>query len=726
MFHKIKSFIHEAVEALAPDVPPQETFVFHWKAITNYFIEATDEKVPVQSTNIPYHLEQMLDILRHEEDDQTSGGTTGPCLEYLLQHKILDTLHTLGRADCPPGMKQQVLLFFANLLAKMKQPLLPHISVYRPVHRLIRLCGEVKAAPSENEEIQFLCVVCAKLRQDPYLVNFFLETNSASTPLSPSQAGEPSLATTPTSSPEDLGPLPAPVKAQGRDKPDYTLVNSLLNLSKSEDSRIAVKSCEGLMLCASLPEEHAATVIILYTPFCEVMADRLKVLFDALPKTMEPLDISAVAAKWGLDHQSDDEDVLSFPGKRQLISFLSWLDYVDQLSKEAHKLVAKALAVGVRERFLQTVIEPGLIQQSELGIITTTAVLRRCVKAVTSPQLLQEMCIFLLGEGTSPETTSHEGDHKLRQTLIERCDHLSDEVSIETLKLFETLLNKPCEKILSNLVLRNLKSRKYYATPTVTNGDTASNGPVAENLTPASPVNKLPPSPTSPSSPPLTPDGVGPAQIDNAIDREEVEQVVNSFISLVPDEIKTSALTGDSGYDTYLRDAHRQCSQRALQSVTFNWPSTPIPPHDVQDSRENFYEGAFLSMLFKKLQRLLDQPYDVNLQVTSVIALLSQFNHPQLQEFLLNASLPLAPDCRSLHSTLQNVVQDLKGRIQRLPNFQRNVVSVRRQLMGVATSPEHKSLSESNLLEAAIVLEEFCKELAAIAFVKATERVQGR
>lgn len=31
-----------------------------------------------------------------------------------------------------------------------------------------------------------------------------------------------------------------------------------------------------------------------------------------------------------------------------------------------------------------------------------------------------------------------------------------------------------------------------------------------------------------------------------------------SFISLVPDEIKTSALTGDTGYDTYLRDAHRQ------------------------------------------------------------------------------------------------------------------------------------------------------------------------
>lgn len=41
--------------------------------------------------------------------------------------------------------------------------------------KLIRLCGEVLAAPTENEEIQFLCIVCAKLKQDPYLVNFFLE-----------------------------------------------------------------------------------------------------------------------------------------------------------------------------------------------------------------------------------------------------------------------------------------------------------------------------------------------------------------------------------------------------------------------------------------------------------------------------------------------------------------------------------------------------------------------
>lgn len=108
--------------------------------------------------------------------------------------------------QCPPGMKQQVLTFYTKLLAHIRQPLLPHINVHRPVQvsrrvlsscsskcrnllvflfvciflifliqKLIRLCGEVLAAPTENEEIQFLCIVCAKLKQDPYLVNFFLE-----------------------------------------------------------------------------------------------------------------------------------------------------------------------------------------------------------------------------------------------------------------------------------------------------------------------------------------------------------------------------------------------------------------------------------------------------------------------------------------------------------------------------------------------------------------------
>lgn len=57
-----------------------------------------DESTPAKKTDIPWRLKQMLDILVHEERQQ-AAGEAGPCLEYLLQHKILETLCTLGKAE---------------------------------------------------------------------------------------------------------------------------------------------------------------------------------------------------------------------------------------------------------------------------------------------------------------------------------------------------------------------------------------------------------------------------------------------------------------------------------------------------------------------------------------------------------------------------------------------------------------------------------------------------
>lgn len=58
-----------------------------------------DENTPAKKTDIPWRLKQMLDILVYEERQQVSSGEAGPCLEYLLQHKILETLCTLGKAE---------------------------------------------------------------------------------------------------------------------------------------------------------------------------------------------------------------------------------------------------------------------------------------------------------------------------------------------------------------------------------------------------------------------------------------------------------------------------------------------------------------------------------------------------------------------------------------------------------------------------------------------------
>ncbi|CAH6938960.1 FHF complex subunit HOOK interacting protein 2A [Phodopus roborovskii] len=758
MFSKLTSILQHAVEALAPSLPLQEDFVYHWKAITHYYIETSDDKAPVTDTNIPSHLDQMLDILVQEESERESGET-GPCMEYLLHHKILETLYTLGKADCPPGMKQQVLLFYTKLLGRIRQPLLPHINVHRPVQKLIRLCGEVLATPTENEEIQFLCIVCAKLKQDPYLVNFFLENKSkslasrgsllsvtsedapksqdpasadSSLSLQPQElSGAPGVGHTESedalphqmddlsASLDDLNVTSLPEASALPPKQDYNLVDSLLTLTRSPDGRIAVKACEGLMLLVSLPEPAAAKCLAQSTCLSELLTGRLTSLYKALPQSVDPLDIETVeAVNWGLDSYSHKEDASAFPGKRALISFLSWFDYCDQLIKEAQKTAAVALAKAIHERFFIGVMEPQLMQTSEMGILSSTALLHRIVRQVTSDVLLQEMVVFILGEQREPETLSEISRHPLRHRLIEHCDHISDEISIMTLRMFEHLLQKPNEHILYNLVLRNLEERNYTEykplcpedKDAVENGLTAGAVDLEEDplFADISPDNTLPNQGWigSPHASPDHPKNDG---------KTEVHKIVNSFLCLVPDEAKSSYHVEGTGYDTYLRDAHRQFRDYCAICLRWEWPVAPKPLENC-DLEATFFEGHFLKVLFDRMGRILDQPYDVNLQVTSVLSRLSLFPHPHIHEYLLDPYVNLASGCRSLFSVIVRVVGDLMVRIQRIQDFTPKLLLVRKRLLGL--EPEGPIIDHITLLEGVIVLEEFCKELAAIAFVK--------
>lgn len=734
MFSKFTSILQHAVEALAPSLPLQEDFVYHWKAITHYYIEASDDKAPITDTNIPSHLDQMLDILTQEEEERESGET-GPCMEYLLHHKILETLYTLGKADCPPGMRQQVLTFYTKLLAHIQQPLLPHINVHRPVQKLVRLCGDVLAAPTENEEIQFLCIVCAKLKQDPYLVNFFLENKSkkpeTSRPprsegavenvLTPDtgQSGSSSQTERPEESPAASAAASPTTPTNNNNNSNYSLVTSLLNLTKSPDGRIVVKACEGLMLLVSLPEPAAAKCLTENTELCELLTDRLVTFYKALPQSMDPLDIETVeSVNWGLDVYNLKEDAAVFAGKRALISFLSWLDYCDQLIKEAHKSAASVLAKAVRERFFVPVMEPQLMQTSEVGILTSTALLNRIIRQVTSEALLQETVYFLLGEDKTSESLATIAQNPLRHRLIEHCDHLSDEISIMTLRLFEQLIQKPDQHILHSLVLRNLEERNYQENKPQEEREPLENGQPHDAVDleedplfgdDLSPETKLSGSDWMSSSPSQSPDHM------KSEGKTEVHKIVNSFLCLVPDEAKSSYQVEGTGYDTYLRDAHRQFRDFCGVCQRWDWRGSPKPLEKCNLDLP-FFEGHFLKVLFDRMGRILDQPYDVNLQVTAVLSKLSLLPHPHLHEYLLDPYINLAPGCRSLFSVIVRVVGDLMLRIQRISDFTPKLLLVRKRLLGL--EPEGINIDHMTLLEGVIVLEEFCKELAAIAFVK--------
>lgn len=78
----------------------------------------------------------------------------------------------------------------------------------------------------------------------------------------------------------------------------------------------------------------------------------------------------------------------------------------------------------------------GRVHRSEVGILTSTALLNRIIRQVTSEALQQEMVYFLLGEEKEAESAATIAQNPLRHRLIEHCDHLSDEVLIKKLSLF--------------------------------------------------------------------------------------------------------------------------------------------------------------------------------------------------------------------------------------------------------------------------------------------------
>merc|ERR1712013_590483 len=101
------------------------------------------------------------------------------------------------------------------------------------------------------------------------------------------------------------------------------------------------------------------------------------------------------------------------------------------------------------------------------------------------------------------------------------------------------------------------------------------------------------------------------------------------------------------------------------------------------DPSRGWHEGLFLEMLLDRMAGCLDMDYDANLGLTSVVARLAQLPHPHLHEFLLNPTVPLVPGARTLFTVLKEVVGS----------------AVQRS-------------------EAVLVIDECCKELAAVTFVK--------
>lgn len=96
---------------------------------------------------------------------------------------------------------------------------------------------------------------------------------------------------------------------------------------------------------------------------------------------------------------------------------------------------------------------------------------------------------------------------------------------------------------------------------------------------------------------------------------------------------------------------------------------------------EEFDEGPFLRMVFKLLANMPNQPYQVNLHLTSIISKLALLPHPNLHEYLLSPMLPTAKKTQTLFKTLQELARKLTMEIPRIRNYKKIIENTRLQLM---------------------------------------------
>ncbi|OCH95550.1 hypothetical protein OBBRIDRAFT_745250 [Obba rivulosa] len=178
------------------EVDHAQEFHKSWLLVNNTLLHPDERQLSrgIKSTDVPAHLQSMVDALVWESTRVEEGGT-GACLEYLLKNDVLGTLVKLSESDRPFGIQAEVLRAVQNMVVLLDEQFLVHSAVHKAVLRLLRNCvgddiqeqldgrnkvmgaagNAARSQPSEYEEdlVNLLCILCSRIRTYRELLMIF-------------------------------------------------------------------------------------------------------------------------------------------------------------------------------------------------------------------------------------------------------------------------------------------------------------------------------------------------------------------------------------------------------------------------------------------------------------------------------------------------------------------------------------------------------------------------
>ncbi|ETV83189.1 hypothetical protein H257_03978 [Aphanomyces astaci] len=282
------NMVAQAAEAVAPSLAlslyktPVEEFHHRWTTVSLFLDALAAEDLPdaqqrakLSDSNTRDNLAKLVKLLYAEEDAldrqvyvvEEYSINARPCMEYLLEHNVLQNLCAKAALDSPCGLMVLVLIFLTDLLreSRINYPILPTRGVYRSVCELIQaaMVREVEDDMVQKCLLHCLHALWVKLKGDPVQTEFFFLRIYKPVPgdqpgnlvLSPSKISELVLFT---------GLLPHMYR----------------------DGKLGHKCREALVIAAGLHEPGLSRFILHMTPFCNYAVTGVIQAFDALPKAI--------------------------------------------------------------------------------------------------------------------------------------------------------------------------------------------------------------------------------------------------------------------------------------------------------------------------------------------------------------------------------------------------------------------------------------------------------
>lgn len=450
------------------------------------------------------------------------------------------------------------------------------------------------------------------------------------------------------------------------------LLDCILTYMNTKNTDVYYKCCNCILLLTKLSDENVIDYISNETKLCSTLGEHFTNLFCTLPTTLDYNGLETIELNWRDDYNATYSN--------DVTKFFCWLNFIIEIIRDGQLKISYSLCESLRLLFLNK-----LFNTPEQILSSYVFLLKKIYKAADHTPLNYTINYWLRSELDN----SYYDKQTPIDILIKLSSTTDDVFVFNILNFFIDVLHDSDKEVLDFIILRFINNRNYYERCTSGTWSDEEDEREKKLLSNENNIN--------------TSRTLAPSSID---------RIINRLLALIPQNLQSDQLHTFKDHITDVKNMYKDVLDKCTK---FDWPSEALNSVKLND----FDEGPFLRMIFKKISNIPNQNSSTTLQLKIILIFLSSLPHPYLHEYLLNSTLTLKRNVPSLYMILCQVLKELHKKILTFPNYNEELIQARKRILN---SSSIKLLKEKNfeviVFNNAVILEELCKELVAVLFVK--------